>query len=414
MSLSSIIFSTSAFVLAFVTVAFPLDNAIAQYGSDAAETRVALVIANGDYGAVGRLPNPERDGELIASTLRALRFETTVVSDLDQRQLGAEIDRFASIAATADIAAVYYAGHAIQIASRNFLLPIDAELETPAAVEREAVSLDAALDALSRAKVGLLFLDACRDNPFRERLAEQARSLHRSASVSRGLAVVRPVADLLVAYATLPNEVASDGAGNHSPFARALARHLTAADTEISVVMKRVTADVISETEGRQRPQQLSQMRSEVYLNRTAPDSDPTTTELRATLLVYPRDVTKGDEISVVADLDRRCLPEFFALSRSGRLIPIPTGYFLQTLVGTDRVRYEISANSNHGLIVEEGDAREDHVLGFACTLEGALSDAARRSLFNQLKSTAVTVPEGRLNVDGTTVHILHEPYRVR
>ena len=232
--------------------------------------------------------------------------------------------------------------------------------------------------------ISLLFLDACRNNPFAEHLLSQSSSDGRSAGITRGLAPIRTVGDMLVTFATLPNSVAKDGAGQNSPFAKALARHVSTPDAEVSVLMKRVTRDVMAETDGEQRPQQLSQMQTEFYFKRTnaaAPETD----DQQTLLAVYPGSVSAGEEVSVLADVPQQCAPDFFNITPSNRVTPIPTSYFKTVELGGGKIRYEISPGSRYGLVVEEADEKGANRIGFFCSMGPALSDQQKKEVLRRI-----------------------------
>ncbi len=335
--------------------------------------RYALLIGNQAYEHAGRLNNTINDTALLAQSFAAMGFEVEVITDTDQNTLGEAIDRLAERYGSAEAVAVYFSGHGLQKDGRNFLVPVDAKITTEASIERQTISMDSLISVLKPFPVSMIFLDACRNNPFAEALSN-GTSANRSVAQTRGLAVVRPEGDMLITYATLPNTVASDGAGSNSPFARALAKHIRTPDTEISVLMKRVTGDVVSETGGVQRPQQLSQMQTEFYFNRTAStatETDP----LRALLAVYPPRVTVGEEISVVADVPNACRPFFANFTPDGQITPIPLQFFKQVTLSNGQTRYEISPGSRYGLAIEETDAKGAHKLGFLCEPAGIGGD---------------------------------------
>ena len=144
-----------------------------------AQKRVALVIGNGDYGTVGKLPNPTRDAGAVAGLLRSAGFEAVEV----KRDLGAVAMRralrdFSDQVRNADIAVVFFAGHGIEVNGTNYLIPVDATLERDIDVEDEAVPLDRVMQVLEQAKrLRLVILDACRDNPF-------VRSMRRTVAAA--------------------------------------------------------------------------------------------------------------------------------------------------------------------------------------------------------------------------------------
>ncbi|WP_167579557.1 caspase family protein [Roseibium algicola] len=350
----------------------------------AEENRFALVIGNSSYEQIGRLGNPGRDADLVAKSLEAVGFEVSVHFDLDEDGLGKVLDDLADRAPDLDVAVLYFAGHGIQKDGENFLIPVDAQLKSATSIERETVSLRSFMEVMEEVPISLLFLDACRNNPFAEHLLSQSSSDGRSTGITRGLAPIRTVGDMLVTFATLPNSVAKDGAGQNSPFAKALARHVATPDAEVSVLMKRVTRDVMAETDGEQRPQQLSQMQTEFYFKRTnaaAPETD----DQQTLLAVYPGSVSAGEEVSVLADVPQQCAPDFFNITPSNRVTPIPTSYFKTVELGGGKIRYEISPGSRYGLVVEEADEKGANRIGFFCSMGPAFSDQQKKEVLRRI-----------------------------
>jgi len=159
-------------------------------GPAAAEKRVALVIGNGAYKSASKLTNPTNDAKAIAGMLQVAGFDTVeLYENLGIRELRRAISNFSAAARDADMAIVYYSGHGIEVDGVNYLIPIDAVLESDGDVTYETFSLDNLLKVLEPVKrLRLVMLDACRDNPF-------ARSMKRSVgtrSVGRGLAAIEP------------------------------------------------------------------------------------------------------------------------------------------------------------------------------------------------------------------------------
>jgi len=351
-----------------------------------AQKRFALVIGNGIYEAGGSLVNAPKDARLIAKSFESVGFETELLIDLDEESMGQALDRLEKIAGSLDVVALYYAGHAIQKDGFNYLIPTDAQLETESAIEREAIALQSYMKVLERVPVSLMFLDACRNNPFTEKIAKNSRATDRAIVVQKGLAVVRPIGDMLITFATLPNSVAFDGDSENSPFARALARQMKTPNVEISVLMKRLTRSVFQETGGKQRPQQLSQMQTEFYFVKTA-EAQVTRDDLRSVLSVYPATVSTGEEIALVADVPNDCLPAFFDLAKNnGKVTPIPRKFFKQVVLGNGQLRYEISPGSRYGLVVQEQDARGIHTMGYFCEPSNLERDG-KVALLKALKS---------------------------
>jgi tetratricopeptide (TPR) repeat protein len=154
--------------------------------ASSAVKRVALVIGNSDYVAAGTLVNPRRDAQAIAAALRVDGFEVTEVENVTRAALLAALNQFSDVAAKADWATIYFAGHGLQLEGTNYLVPVDAKLAVDRDVPDEAIALDRVIDTLSGVRTfGLIVVDACRNNPF---LAHMHFTSAGRARVTRGLA----------------------------------------------------------------------------------------------------------------------------------------------------------------------------------------------------------------------------------
>ncbi|MCV9967522.1 caspase family protein [Pararhizobium sp. BT-229] len=234
--------------------------------------RVALVIGNSAYKHAVELPNPKNDAKLMAETLRAAGFTVLDGENLDKAAMTVLVDQFTEIAYDAEVAIVYYAGHGLQVDGRNYLVPVDAQLEKAAQLQTRTIPADKVLAALPPdPAVSIIILDACRDNPLARTLAK-ALPASRSSSMGVGLAPVQANGQstgsggLLIAYATDPGAVAYDGKGINSPYTAALARHLTTPGLEIQSALTRVRADVSEATGGAQRPWHNASLSREVFI----------------------------------------------------------------------------------------------------------------------------------------------------
>ena len=214
--------------------------------------RVALVVGNSAYTGVPPLANPRRDAEAIASSLRRAGFQAvTLELNLGKEKLVSALRSFSRAAETADWAVVYFAGHGIEMGGINYLIPVDAKLESDRDVEFEAVPLNQVLNAVEGAKkLRLVMLDACRDNPF----ASQMRRTVATRSIGRGLASIEPEAGTLVVYAAKHGETALDGAGANSPFAAAFVKNIVTPGLEVRRLFDYVRDDVMEATNRRQQP----------------------------------------------------------------------------------------------------------------------------------------------------------------
>jgi hypothetical protein len=209
--------------------------------------RVALVIGNSQFLHYPQLANPAHDAEDIAAQLRGFGFEVIEREDLTSRQIGATLREFRYKLAGAEVGLVFFAGHGMQINGENFFPGVDADISSEEDVPNQSLALRQVMDVLEGAKtqLNLVFLDACRDNPF-------ARA---TRSGSRGLARIEAPSGTLISYATRPGSVAHDGAGRNGLYTTQLLRQIKdSADLPIEVVLKRVVVGVKQESSGQQEP----------------------------------------------------------------------------------------------------------------------------------------------------------------
>jgi uncharacterized caspase-like protein len=225
--------------------------ALTSFGTPASAKRVALVIANSRYAYATTLKNPVSDARLIAGALRSAGFDSVEqFADLNKAGLEAALLRFGKRAENADVALIYYAGHGIEAGGENYLIPTDARLERDRDLDVEATRLETALRMGDGARMRIVILDACRNNPF---LASMQRTI-RSRAVGRGLAAIEPEGETLVVYAAKAGATASDGEGANSPFASALAQRLVQPGLEIGIMFRSVRDDVLRRTNREQEP----------------------------------------------------------------------------------------------------------------------------------------------------------------
>jgi uncharacterized caspase-like protein len=187
-----------------------------------AEKRIALVVGNSSYQHATKLQNAGNDAEAVGRKLRESGFDLVKVDlNLGNLDFKRELRQFEDAVAGAEVAVVYFAGHGVEISGRNYVIPVDAKLESERDAPDEAVSLDRLVEVVDAAsRLRLIIIDACRDNPFsnvkRQRIVAER-------SVSRGLGRVAPVnTETLIAYAAKAGTVAADGDRDHSPFTTAI------------------------------------------------------------------------------------------------------------------------------------------------------------------------------------------------
>jgi uncharacterized caspase-like protein len=249
----------------------------------AAEKRVALVIGNAAYQNAPPLRNPSNDATDIAAKLRVLGFDVVEGIDLGKRDMEKRIRAFAEQLNGADVGLFYYAGHGLQVNQKNYLAPIDAELKSETDLDFEAVELDLVPKQMLRsAGTSLVFLDARRDNPLVQKLAQSGRSLN----IGRGLARVEPVSSMMIVYSAEFGNVALDGTGRNSPFTEAPLRHIGEEGESISDMMIEVRNDVRKEPDNQQQPIESTQLTGQFFFKpasqQAAAKSSSTDTEIAA------------------------------------------------------------------------------------------------------------------------------------
>ena len=231
-----------------------------------AETRLALVMGNAAYdGNMGALPNPVNDSRIVAAALEKVGFAVTLVTDVDQKSMKRAISDFGAALELAGKDAVglfYFAGHGIQVDGINYLVPVGAVMEHEADVDLEAVDASTILRRMefAGARISIVILDACRNNPL-------TRSVR---SAGNGLARMDAPTGSFVAYSTAPGEVASDGGGTNSPFAEALTTEILQEGLSIEEVFRRVRVQVKEATNAQQIPWDSSSLTDAFVFNQSA------------------------------------------------------------------------------------------------------------------------------------------------
>jgi uncharacterized caspase-like protein len=212
----------------------------------AAEKRVALVIGNSAY-KTSPLKNPTNDARDMAARLRSLGFEVVERSNLRTRQIGQTLREFRSKLSPDTVALVFYAGHGLQIRGENYLPAVDAEIDSEEDVPNQSLSMRQVMEVLdeSKTRLNLVFLDACRNNPYQRGFRSTA---------GEGLARVSAPSGTLISYATRPGSVAADGNGKNGLYTGHLLKQMESASQPVEQVLKRVVSAVKNESQGRQEP----------------------------------------------------------------------------------------------------------------------------------------------------------------
>ena len=234
--------------------------------------RVALVIGNSAYQYTPKLDNPKNDASDIAAALKRYSFEVIEGFDLDKRGFDRKVLDFAAALKGSDAGVFFYAGHGMQVAGQNYLIPTDAKAEAAETLDFEMVRVDVVQRIMERlTETNILFLDACRDNPLARNLARSMGT--RSLEVGRGLAQVEAGIGTLISFSTQPGNVALDGAGRNSPFAGALVKHMGSSNDDLSAILISVRNDVMKETQRKQVPWEHSALTGQFYFSGASPSA---------------------------------------------------------------------------------------------------------------------------------------------
>jgi caspase domain-containing protein len=214
--------------------------------------RVALVVGDSAYRNVPALPNPANDAGAVAAALRRLGFAVNLITNASFDEMRKALIALGRDASEADMAVMYFAGHGMEISGENWLIPVDAELKKDTDAANEAISLRSVILQVSNTRsLGLVILDACRNNPF---AAKMQRQLVLRAAPGAGLGRIEPVGNVLVAYAARDGTTALDGDGHNSPFTAALLRNIETPGVEVTFMFRNVRDDVMEATQNEQQP----------------------------------------------------------------------------------------------------------------------------------------------------------------
>lgn len=255
-SLSFVVLIACSFLL---TSTFAADNrtlVVAPAKNEPTEQRVALVIGNSDYKS-SPLRNPANDAEAIAGALRNLGFAVTLKLNQDREGMAKAIREFGNQLKGGGTGLFYYAGHGMQVNGRNFLVPVDANIESEDEVPYRGVDANEVLAKMDSAKnrLNIMILDACRNNPFSRKFR----------SAAQGLAQMEAPSGTLVSFATAPGSVASDGAGKNGLYTQHLLAHIATPGLPVEQLFKQVRVGVTRETKDKQIPWESSSLKGDFY-----------------------------------------------------------------------------------------------------------------------------------------------------
>lgn len=324
-----IVLALMILVLTTASAAQGVERTIGRAGSGSGQSRVALVIGNGNY-AKSPLKNPANDARAMSATLRELGFEVTTGRDLNQKQMQKLIVKFGRALKKCDVGLFYYAGHGIQVEGENYLIPLEADLEDVETVPVEAVGLRYVLARMAAAKnrLNVVILDACRDNPFE-------RSF-RSSGGSLGLASVLAPTGTLIAYATSPGQTAADGTGRNGVYTEALIRSIKTPGLPLEKVFRKTRERVVKATDKRQVPWESSSVMGDDFYFVASTGHPPPRPRAKTSGPVITDEQEVFGEVEVSANVRgaRFELAGQEFVTKSGRVMTIG-----QVPVGTHRIR---------------------------------------------------------------------------
>jgi hypothetical protein len=219
--------------------------------------KIALVVGNSKYKDAPELKNALNDARAMAEALKASGFAVTSHIDAGRDALiGAIRDYVHAMEQKKCVGLFYFAGHGIQLEWRNYMLPIDATIDTIDDVAKQSVDVARLMEGLSKAAnpMNIIVLDACRENPF-----------GKAKQVQKGLSQMDAPTQTILAYATAPGNVASDGEGVNGLYTENLLREMKVPEAKIEDVFKRVRLAVRRKSNGAQIPWESTSLEEDFW-----------------------------------------------------------------------------------------------------------------------------------------------------
>jgi len=226
--------------------------------AESKELKTALVIGNSAY-ITSPLKNPANDAKAMAKALRELGFSVDERVNLSQNEMKEAVESFGRAIKQGGVGLFFYAGHGMQVNGRNYLIPVDADIQGEAEVEIKAVDAGAVLAKMDMAQnaTNIVILDACRNNPF--------SGSYRAANP--GLATMNAPSGTLIAYATAPGSVASDGDGANGLYTQEVVKAIKKRGLKIEDAFKQVRSSVKQQTGNKQVPWEASSLEGDFYFS---------------------------------------------------------------------------------------------------------------------------------------------------
>ncbi|TPM38620.1 caspase family protein [Mesorhizobium sp. B2-3-4] len=350
-----------------------------------AEQRFALVMAVDGYKNVRPLGNAVNDAQTIKKSLEKLGFQVTLETDRDLRRMRRALEDFRQDAAGADVALVYFAGHGVEIAGENRLLPTDADATSADTLKQTSLPLEEVRETVaSVSKVGLILLDACRNDPFAggggAGRGVKALTVKDAKEVRPGLGRLGKAENLLYTFSAAPGATAADGSGENSPFTAGLAKYLDTDGLEIRSVLTLVQQEVYDLSRGAQLPYVENGLPQMFFASKTASQLPE-----RERLLLAMADVTPDlrDEVERLArDKDMPLAPLYGALIDSGAKSLSADDRRKKLAEAADafvavRAQMKTLASADPAVATLRGEAQRQLDLGAFETARGKLTEAA-------------------------------------
>lgn len=260
----------------------------------------ALVIGNADYVDAGKLKNPGNDATDIAAKLGECGFTVATHLDCSRLEMDRALKDFKMALKDSDVGLFFFAGHGMQIDGNNYLAAVDTDVTGEIEAKHSSLALNQIIEVMEKADnaSSIIILDACRNNPFER---AWARSM-----TSRGLAPVYAPRGTMVAYATSPGQVASDGRGRNGAYTAALLEHLATPDCSVESMFKRVRNTLSTATGGKQISWEHTSLAGEFFFNLSlgARIDEYADTSLRDNLFVIDDKKTSHEVIRALKTLD--------------------------------------------------------------------------------------------------------------
>jgi len=319
-----------------------------------AERRTALVIGNSAYESVP-LKNPVNDARAMAATLRDLGFEVIHLENASKAVIEDALNTMGRQLAKGGVGLFYFAGHGVQAAGRNYLIPVNSGIASEADLAPRAVDAALVLERMEKANndLNIVILDACRNNPFAKKF--------RSATAQGGLAAMQAPKGSLIAFATSPGSVASDGVGENGVYTKYLLQNLRTPGLQVEQMFKRVRGGVVEETHNQQLPWETTSIQGDFAFVGASP-SGPVQQPVQASqlvALVAPSPVAPSAVAEARQETQARSEAiqvEFAMLRENGRKPPVlvKSG---DTLKSGDAYFFHIKANKDCYLYLFQVDS---------------------------------------------------------